>query len=164
MNPFSPLGDQTNQATFRQADKMQELVGWIVLAVGGLVLLILAVNMTVVWRSIALQNQPLPDVPGPLGTRLATASQSLVYFFSPGCAACRSMTPHLQRLSAASPDVHVVDVSSEPAVARALRVAVTPSILEIKSGRIARVHVGPLRRDTLARFEQQYSETREQSA
>ena len=114
-----------------------------VLAVAvGVVALVVLLQVTVFLRAKAMKGQAVPPIPGPLGERLATAGRGLIYFFSPGCAACRPLTPKLQELSRSNPTVHVVDVSRHMEIARALRVMGTPSLVEIAEGKIVGYHVG----------------------
>ncbi len=122
------------------------------LGVGILLALMIGLNVWIRLRSKAMEGKPLPDVPGPIGKKLARAKHALVYFMSPGCAACRPLTPQVQKLSRKNSDVFVVDVSSHLDVARALHVLATPSTLEVEQGRIVKVHVGVLPPDVLARF------------
>jgi thioredoxin 1 len=111
-------------------------------AVGGILTLFIGLQLAVFLRARAMKGKALPPVPGPLGERLAKAGRGLIYFFSPGCAACRPLTPKLQAMSRANPRVHVVDVSHHMEIARALRVMGTPSLVEIEGGKIVGYHVG----------------------
>ena len=123
-------------------------------AIGITVVLVLMVglNAMVVLRMRALQGKPLPEVPGPTGKSLSQAKRGLAYFFSPGCGACRTITPVMQKLSEKNQDVHVVDVTRQFDVARALKVLATPTIVEVESGRIVAVHVGPVPPRLLERY------------
>ena len=124
----------------------------VVAAVVGLGLLMLALNLTVMWRMMKQRGQPVPELPGDWGSRLRSARQSLLYFFSPGCAACVRLTPKMKDLRSHNLDVHLVDVTREYPVARAFRVLATPSTVEIRDGRIVDVHVGLVPPDVLARY------------
>lgn len=124
------------------------------LGIGILLALFVGFNLWVRARSKAMEGKPLPEVPGPIGDKLARAKHALVYFMSPGCAACRPLTPRVQKLSQKNSDVFVVDVSNHLDVARALHVLATPSTLEVEQGRIVKVHVGVLPPDVLERFAQ----------
>ncbi len=110
--------------------------------VGGLVVLFVGMQLAVVARARAMKGKALPPVPGPLGDRLTKAGRGLIYFFSPGCAACRPLTPKLQAMERANPLVHAVDVSHHMEIARALNVMGTPSLVEIEGGTIVGYHIG----------------------
>ncbi len=117
-----------------------------------LVALFVGLNLWIRLRSKAMEGKPLPDVPGPIGKKLTRAKHALVYFMSPGCAACRPLTPQVQKLSKSNSNVFVVDVTHHLDVARALHVMATPSTVEIEQGRIVKVHVGSLPAEVLGRF------------
>ena len=130
---------------------MQTLL-WVFLGiVGGFVLLMVLMNLVVRWKARAMQGQPLPPVPGPIGDSLSKAG-GLIYFFSPQCGACRSITPRMKALSERSKRVHVVDVTQQLDVARALRVLATPSTMEVANGRVVGVHIGMVPPEVEERF------------
>ncbi len=122
------------------------------LSVGIFVALFVALNVWVRLRVKAMEGKPLPDVPGAIGQQLARSKHALLYFMSPGCAACRTLTPKVEKLSRRNSEVFVVDVTRHLDVARALHVLATPSTVEVDNGRIVSVHVGALPADVLARF------------
>ncbi|HSN92703.1 MAG TPA: thioredoxin family protein [Anaeromyxobacteraceae bacterium] len=103
-------------------------------------------------RGRAMQGQALPPLPGPTGARLARAGRALVYFFSPSCRACRPLTPRFQDLSRRGRSVFLVNVFEDVALARALRVMGTPSVVEIAQGKVVGYHVGSVPAEVLARF------------
>ena len=84
--------------------------------------------------------------------RLRQARRGLAYFFSPSCGACRAITPIIKQLSEQNRDVHVIDVTRQFDVARALKVLATPTIVEVESGRIVGVHVGPIPPQLVERY------------
>lgn len=100
----------------------------------------------------AMHGQPVPAVPGPMGRRLAGASSALVYFMSPSCGACRPWTPRFERLRRTNRNVFIVDVTQHLDLAQALRVMATPSVVEIRDGRIAGYHVGGVPNEVLNGF------------
>lgn len=131
---------------------MQTFMTVAVAVVAGFFLMMVGMNLLVRWKAKALEGQPLPDVPGPMGTSLSNAGRALVYFFSPHCGACRAITPRMRELSKTNEHVFVVDVTQHLDVARALRVLATPSTIEIADGKVVGVHVGMLPRDVEERF------------
>ncbi len=126
----------------------------LVVGVGFLVLIGLMVGLQILvrFRARKLRGKPAPRVSGALGRRIAEGKRVLVYFHSPGCAACRLWTPRLEQLSRKNSGVHVVDVSRNLDLARAFGVMATPSSVEIADRLIVDYHVGGLPPDLLARF------------
>jgi len=131
---------------------MKTLLVIVAVIVGGFFLLSITMNVVLRRKAKALEGQPVPDVPGPIGATLHKAGRSLVYFFSPQCGACRTITPKMRALSEHNERVFVVDVTQHLDVARALRVLATPSTVEVADGRIVGVHMGPLPSEVEARF------------
>jgi thiol-disulfide isomerase/thioredoxin len=131
---------------------MQILGNVLLVGLGLFIALVIGMNIFVRRAARALAGQPLPELPGQLGKSISGAKQGLVYFFSPGCAACRPITPKIKALSSKNKNVFAVDVTENLDLARALRVMATPSILEIGEGRVVDVHVGGLPPALLQKF------------
>ncbi len=128
---------------------MTYIVGIVAAFVGLMVIMQLAIRLKV----RALRGKPLPVLEAPWSKRLAGGASRLVYFFSPGCAACRPLTPRFQEMSQRHPkDVFVVNVADDLPLARALGVMATPSIVEVANGVIANYHVGRPPEQLMARW------------
>jgi thioredoxin 1 len=128
---------------------MTYLLAIVATVVGLMVIMQLMIRLKV----RALRGKPLPALPGPWSMRLGGSSSSLLYFFSPGCAACRPLTPRFQEMSQRRPQsIFVVNVADELPLARALGVMATPSIVEVVNGIIAGYHVGRPPEPLMARW------------
>ena len=121
-------------------------------AVATLIGLMFFMQVAVRLRARALKGKPVPEIAGPTGKRITRAKKALVYFMSPGCAACRQLTPKMKELSNRNSSVFVVDISREFDIARALKVMATPSVIEIAEGKIVGYHVGGLPAEVVGRF------------
>ena len=133
---------------------MTNLLLYAAVGIVALFVVMMGLNAVVVMRMRALQGKPLPEVPGPVGKSLRQAQRGLAYFFSPSCGACRAITPVIKQLSEKNRDVHVIDVTTQFDVARALKVLATPTIVEVEAGRIVAVHVGPVPPQLVERYGQ----------
>jgi thioredoxin 1 len=120
--------------------------------IGLFLALLVSMNVVVRIRARALKGKPLPELPGGLGASIARARSGLVYFFSPSCAACRTLTPRLRTLAAKNKDVFVIDVTEHLDLARAMRILATPSTVEVAAGQVIDVRVGMLPAELLRRF------------
>jgi thioredoxin 1 len=128
---------------------MTYLIAIVAAVVGLMMIMQLAIRLKV----RALRGKPLPTLAAPWSKRLGGRSSALLYFFSPGCAACRPLTPRFQEMSQRQPkSVFVVNVADELALARSLGVMATPSIVEVKGGIIVDYHVGRPPEQLLARW------------
>jgi thioredoxin 1 len=122
----------------------------IVLAFVGLML---AMQLAVRLKARALRGKPLPALSAPWATRLAGRTASVLYFFSPGCGACKPLTPRFQEMSRRRPkSVFVVNVAEEMELARSLGVMATPSLVEVADGIIVNYHVGMPPAELMARY------------
>jgi thiol-disulfide isomerase/thioredoxin len=124
----------------------------VTVVVGGFLALMVGFSFYVRARARAQTGKPVPALPGPLGAQVATGRRALVYFFSPACGACRTITPRVKELGSTNRAVHLVDVSQEVETARALNVMATPSFVEIDAGTVVGYHVGPAPAEVLARY------------
>lgn len=120
--------------------------------VGLFVALLVGMNVFVRLRARAMRGRPLPELPGAAGRSIARSANALVYFFSPQCAACRTLTPQIRALAKSNKSVFAVDVTQDLELARALRIMATPSTVEVAHGRVVDVHVGLLPAGVLARY------------
>ncbi len=127
-------------------------VNAILAAVLVVVSLFAGLQLLVRLRARAMRGKAVPALPGELGQQLASAPRALVYFFSPSCGACKSITPRVAALRRTNPAVHLVDVFQDIDVARRFRVMGTPSFVELADGKIVGYHVGAAPAAMLARF------------
>jgi thioredoxin 1 len=126
--------------------------GILALAVGGFVALMVGMQVMVRVQARRQTGKDAPRLGGALGEHVARGRRALVYFYSPGCAACRPVTPKLEALSKKNEEVYVVDVSNDPDTARALEIMATPSFVEIEAGKIVGFHVGQAPTALLGRY------------
>ncbi len=60
----------------------------------------------------------------------------LIYFYSPQCGPCRSMTPIVDQLARQNPRVFKVNVIEDPETARAFSIRATPTTVLVKDDRV----------------------------
>lgn len=72
----------------------------------------------------------------------AVEAVELYYFFSPGCAACRPMTPIMETLTAEQGGVHLVDIAQDPQTAMDFNVRGTPCLVKVNGGIVTDVQLG----------------------
>jgi thioredoxin 1 len=126
---------------------------FLTIVVGTVLGLLVALQAVVRLRARTLRGKPLPGLPGSWTAKLAGQGVRLLYFFSPRCAACRPLTPRFAELRERRPtSVFLVDVAEDLALARALKVMATPSVVEIEDGRVVNYHVGSPPTELFARY------------
>ena len=126
---------------------------YLLVIVAAVVGLMVTMQLVIRLKVRALRGKPLPVLAGPWPQRLGGRASSLLYFFSPGCGACRPLTPRFQEMSQRRPgSVFVVNVADDLPLARALGVMATPSIVEVTNGIIVGYHVGRPPEPLMARW------------
>lgn len=85
---------------------------------------------------------------------LLPEGDGLIYFWSPVCGPCKSITPEVEKLSEQRPDVRLVNIAESVDSARRLGVMVTPALVEIKNGRVEQVIFGARTRERIIALQQ----------
>ena len=128
---------------------MTYVLGAVAVVVG----LMMTMQLVIRLKARALRGKPLPPLSGPWAKKLAGSTSSILYFFSPGCAACRPLTPRFKEMSQRRPkSVFLVNVAEDMAVAKALNVMATPSLVEVANGIVVGYHIGMPPSDVMARY------------
>ncbi len=82
----------------------------------------------------------------------AGSKAQFLYFHSPHCSGCRSITPQVAQFRSEGVAVDMVDVSEQRELARACGVRITPSLLRVEEGRVVAVMAGTMSNRRLASF------------
>lgn len=122
--------------------------------VGTLVVLVLLVLMG---QWLMNRRASLARGPAPASLRARCPGARMVFFFSPRCTACRSVSPLVEELAARNPG-HVcrVDLSVDPDVGRDARVLGTPTTMFLQDDAIAQVVLGDMGRKRLLELSRRY--------
>ncbi len=89
-----------------------------------------------------LEGQPAPDVSDLLGTHLDPGKKALFYFYSSHCPPCRTMSPRIDRLAQRYQNVFKIDIGESRELTRRFSITVTPSVIIVDQGQIARAVIG----------------------
>lgn len=117
----------------------------LILALALAAVVVFALRWLLLRRARAVQGQMAPDtLPPDIAARLAERGRVLLYFYSPTCGACRSITPVVDRLAQEFDNVFKVDISQNTALPRSLGVMGTPSAISLAHGKVEEVVLGPV--------------------
>jgi len=116
-------------------------MGWEYL-VAGLALAIVLMQIVPLIRARRMRGRAVPELDAMLNDAQRAQERLLVYFWSPGCGACRPMTPVMDRLAAERGNVLKVDVAQSLALARRFGVMGTPSLALVEKGILKQLLVG----------------------
>jgi thioredoxin 1 len=88
------------------------------------------------------KGRPVPELAGDLGRRIKSGHRMLLYFYSPACAACRGMTPVIEKMQSENKNVVKINVQDEINLARQLGVWGTPATLVVENAQISQFILG----------------------
>ncbi len=117
--------------------------------VGGIIVLFLLFQYSMVFKMRLKKGKPAPSLGGKVGRTIQSGGKALFYFYSPGCRACKQMTPTIERLAKQNKDIIKIDISRDMTTAKKFGVMGTPSTVLVQAGKIAEFLVGPQTEDKL---------------
>jgi thioredoxin 1 len=110
--------------------------------VGVLLALFVAIQLVPVVLAHRMKGRQAPDMSALLNERQRRAPRLLLYFWSPSCGMCRSVTPIIEELMKERDDVISVDITQHMELARAYRIMGTPAMAVVERGMIVSVRLG----------------------
>lgn len=120
---------------------------------GWLLLLVLIVALPLGWQLLEMRRaRKIEGRPAPEHAEVPSEGMALFYFHSPLCGACKSMTPEMRAWAEEDARIRVIDGGINPELARAFGVRVTPTVIVVRDGQIARVLLGAVSRARLERL------------
>ncbi|RLD35540.1 MAG: thioredoxin [Bacteroidetes bacterium] len=90
------------------------------------------------------KGKNVPDLVGAHGRMVKSGSKVLMYFYSPNCRACKSLTPILRGLSKKHKNVFSINITKDMDTARKLGILGTPSIVLVEGGIIKEFMAGAI--------------------
>lgn len=115
---------------------------WQAYLIAGLIVAFALWQLTPLLGARRARGRAVPQLTALLNERQRSQSRLLVYFCSPRCGMCQTMTTVIERLAVQRDDVVKIDVTEAPAIARAFGVMATPSLAVVESGMVSRLLVG----------------------
>jgi len=116
-------------------------MNWSGILVGGLIALIVGMQLFMWIRAKRSVGNPAPDtsaIDGPA----AADKRRLYYFYSASCGPCRAIKPLVEKLRQAHRNLIPVDVPQNIELARKFGIAGTPSFILVSEGSIQQVLLG----------------------
>ena len=116
-------------------------MNWSGILVGGLIALIVGMQLFMWIRAKRSVGTPAPDtsaIDGPA----AGDKRRLYYFYSASCGPCQAIKPMVEKLRQAHRNLIPVDVSQNLDLARKFGIAGTPSFILVVDGQIDQVLLG----------------------
>ena len=98
--------------------------------VGGFVLL----QLSMVLRMKMKKGKRVPELGGAHGRMIKAGSKVIMYFYSPNCRACKSITPIVRPLSKKHKNLYSINITKDMDTARKLGILGTPSVVLVEGG------------------------------
>jgi len=90
------------------------------------------------------KGKSVPELNGAHGRMVKSGTKVLMYFYSPNCRACKSLTPILRGLSKKHKNVFSINITKDMDTARNLGILGTPSIVLVEGGIIKEFMAGAI--------------------
>lgn len=116
-----------------------ESILYIVLAIVGLfVVMQLYIRLSAVFK----KGKVIEGVKGKLGNEVLSGRKLLVYFYTNSCAACKPMTPVIDRLKKEFKNIYKINLATDMDTGRAFGVMGTPATILVEDQKIKSFNLG----------------------
>ena len=110
-----------------------------VLAIVGL---FIVMQLYIRLSSVFKKGKLIKGVKGKLGSEVLSGRKLLVYFYTNSCAACKPMTPVVDRLKKEFKNIHKVNLATDMDIGRAFGVMGTPATILVEDQKIKSFNLG----------------------
>ena len=112
---------------------------YIILTIIGLfVVMQLYIRLSAVFK----KGKVIEGVKGKLGNDIQSGKKLLVYFYTNSCAACKPMTPMIDRLKKEFKNIHKINLATDMNTGRAFGVMGTPATILVEDQKIKSFNLG----------------------
>ena len=118
---------------------MFETILYIVLAVVGFFVFIQVFFFV---QSFFKKGKTIGEFSGEIGNKVKAGKKLMLYFYSPNCSACRTMTPVVNKMSTENKDVHTINLSRDMQLAKIFGVMGTPATVLVENAKIKKYILG----------------------
>ena len=118
---------------------MFETILYIVLSIIGFFVFIQVYFLV---QSFFKKGKTIGEFSGEIGNKVKSGKKLLLYFYSPNCSACRTMTPVIDKMSKENKDVHTINLSRDMQLAKIFGVMGTPATVLVENAKIKKYILG----------------------
>lgn len=112
---------------------------YIILAIIGFFIFIqIFIRLSVLFK----KGKTIDGIKGELGDKIKAGQKLLIYFFSPGCSACKHVTPVIDKIKEERTDIYKVDLSKDMELGQKFGVMGTPATIVIENKKISKYVLG----------------------
>ncbi len=124
----------------------------IIYIIAGFVLVFFSLQYLMVFQAKRSKGIKISGLQGKLKALERNGSKGLVYFFSPGCRACKYQTPIIKELQSSNKNVFDVDISRDLQTARVFGIKATPTTVLVENGIVKQVLLGVKQKEDLRSY------------
>lgn len=124
----------------------------VLIIVVSIVLLFLVLQFLMIRKSKSQKGKLIENADGMVGEAVGKYQKLLIYFWGPGCAACKPQTKIIDNLKKSYDNILSFDISNDLNTARKLGIMATPTILVIKNKVIEEVLIGVQTEDKIRKY------------
>jgi len=125
---------------------------WILYVVGGILAFFIITPIFIRLKTGLKKGKPAPELTGKYAKAVETGKPTIFYFYTDNCAACKPMTPIIEKYKKKNRNVFKIDARKEFSLAQKFGVMGTPSTVLVKEGIITEFLVGPQPEGKIAAF------------
>ncbi|MBI2416740.1 MAG: thioredoxin family protein [Ignavibacteriales bacterium] len=122
---------------------------YIILGIIGLFVL-LQISQVLLARKA--KGTKLTGLQGPLKALEKSGSKGMVYFYSPACHACKTITPVIKQMATEHKNIFAVDISKDRSALQVFGIKATPTTMVVENGVISQVLLGARSKDVLQKL------------
>ena len=116
-----------------------ESILYIVMTIAGL---FVVMQLYIRLSSVFKKGKVIEGVKGKLGNEVSSGKKLMVYFYTNSCAACKPMTPVVDRLKKEYKNIHKVNLATDMDIGRAFGVMGTPATILVEDQKIKSYNLG----------------------
>ena len=120
--------------------------------IAGFVFLFFSLQYLMVFQAKRSKGIKVSGLQGRLKALERNGSKGLVYFFSPGCRACKYQTPIIKELQSSNKNIFDVDISKDLQTARVFGIKATPTTVLVENGVVKQVLLGVKQKEDLKSY------------
>ncbi len=120
--------------------------------IAGFVFLFFSLQYLMVFQAKRSKGIKISGLQGRLKALERNGSKGLVYFFSPGCRACKYQTPIIKELQSSNKNIFDVDISKDLQTARVFGIKATPTTVLVENGVVKQVLLGVKQKEDLRSY------------
>lgn len=121
----------------------------IIIVVVALITVFFLFQFWIIRKTKSKIGKELHGIRGEIGEAIMKSKKLLIYFYSPNCSACKTITPVIEEFRKTNPSVYSVDLSKNFELGRQFGIMATPTTLIIENQVVKDVLIGSRSRHQL---------------